>query len=353
MNKYIEIAGRKIGPDYNPVVIAEMGINPGGNLEVAKAMVDSAYEAGIEIIKSQTHLPEEDIKIGNLEEKHFYDDAKKNIFTEEQERELKAYVESKGMIFLSAPFSFAAVDRLERMNIAAYKITSSEMDNSALVEYVASKRKPIILSTGMNNVEGVKKAVEIIRRYHDNFAIQHCTNIYPTPPDKIRLNSLKELEKAFPGVVLGLSDHSLNNYSCYAAMTQGASIVERHFTDKKDRPGKEIAWSMDQEEAKELVAFSKTINKMKAGKKELLKEEEEEFNDNKNKINVLITSKRLLKNSTISKADLTTKAVAKDGIPADELYKVIWKKIKKDLPQDYILKWEDIIWMKKRFILDY
>lgn len=343
MSKYIEIAGRRIGQDYDPVVIAEMGINHGGSLEVAKAMVDCAYEAGIEIIKHQTHLPEENVKIGNLEEKHFYDDAEKNMFTEEQERELKAYVESKGMIFLSAPFSFAAVDRLERMNIAAYKISSSEMDNYALLEYVASKRKPIILSTGMNNVEGVKKAVETIKKYHDNFAIQHCTNIYPTPPDKIRLNALKELEKAFPGVILGLSDHSLNNYSCYAAMSLGASIVERHFTDQKDRPGKEIAWSMDANEAKELVAYSKIINKMKAGKKEVLQEEIEEFGDKKEKINALVTAKRLIRNSTITKADLTTKTILGQGIPAEELYKVIWKKSKKDLPADYVLKWEDIM----------
>ena len=342
MSKYIEIAGRRIGQDYDPVVIAEMGINPGGNLEVAKAMVDSAYEAGIEIVKSQTHLPEENIKIGNLEEKHFYDDAEKNMFTEEQERELKAYVESKGMIFLSAPFSFAAVDRLERMNVAAYKISSSEMDNYALVEYVASKRKPIILSTGMNNIESVKKAVKTIKKYHDNFAIQHCTNIYPTPPDKIRLNSLKELEEAFPGEILGLSDHSLNNYSCYAAMALGASIVERHFTDKKDRPGKEIAWSMDAIEAKELVAYSKIINKMKAGKKERLQEEIDEFAEKREKVNVLVTTKRLIKNSTITKADLTTKTIVGSGIPVEELYRVIWKKSNKDLPADYILKWEDI-----------
>ena len=342
MGKYIEISGRRIGPDYDPVVIAEMGINPGGNLEVAKSMVDSAYEAGIEIIKHQTHIPEEDVKIGNLEEKHFYDDAEENMFTEEEERELKAYAESKGMIFISAPFSFAAVDRLERMNIAAYKISSSEMNNYALVEYVASKRKPIILSTGMNDIESIKKAVETIKKYHENFAIQHCTNIYPTPPDKIRLNALNELATAFPGEILGLSDHSLNNYSCYAAMALGASIVERHFTDKKDRHGKEIAWSMDEEEAKALVAYSKVINKMQIGKKEKLQEEIDEFNNKKKKINVLVTTKRLLKNSSITKADITTKTITGKGIPAEELYRVMWKKSINDLPPDYILKWEDI-----------
>lgn len=342
MSKFIEIAGRRIGRDYDPVVIAEMGINPGGNLAVAKAMVDSAYEAGIEIIKHQTHTSEEDVRLDNLERQHFYDDAESITFTEAKERKLKEYVESKGMIFISAPYSFEAVDRLEQMNIAAYKISSSEMDNYPLVEYVASKKKPIILSTGMNDMKNVRKAVETIRKYHDNFAIQHCTSIYPTPPEKVRLNALMQLKKAFPDEIIGLSDHSLNNYACYAAMSLGASIVERHFTDSKARVGKEIAWSMDKDEAKELVAFSKVIDKMKRGRKVPLKEEIVEPKEMKQKTkHVLVTTKRLLKGLTITKADLTTIEVEGEGIPAEDLYKVIWKKCTKDLPENYVLKEAD------------
>ena len=341
MSKFIEIAGRRIGKDYDPVVIAEMGINPGGNLAVAKAMVDSAYEAGIEIIKHQTHTPGENITTGNLERQHFYDDSETITFTEAKEQKLKEYVESKGMIFISAPYSFEAVDRLERMNIAAYKISSSEMNNFPLVEYVASKMKPIILSTGMNDIKNVKKAVDTIKKYHDNFAIQHCTNIYPTPPEKVRLKALVQLKKAFPDEIIGLSDHSLNNYACYAALSLGASIVERHFTDSKARVGKEIAWSMDKDEAKELVAFSKDIVRMKDGRKELLKEEKVEYVVEKKTTNVLVTTKRLIKGLTITKTDLTTKEVVGNGIPAEDLYKVIWKKCTKDLPVGHVLTLED------------
>jgi N-acetylneuraminate synthase len=154
MGKYIEIAGRKIGVDYDPVVIAEMGINPGGSLEVAKAMVDSAYEAGIEIIKHQTHAPEEEIDPSLTDEM--------NTFTEEQELELKLYVESKGMIFISAPYCFTAVNRLERMNVAAYKISSTQISNTSLIEYVASKEKPIILSAAIEDLDCLK----ISRLYH-------------------------------------------------------------------------------------------------------------------------------------------------------------------------------------------
>ena len=343
MSKFIEIGGRRIGKDYDPVVIAEMGINPGGNLEIAKAMVDSAYEAGIEIIKHQTHIFGEDIKIRNLERQHFYDDAETIMFTEEEEIELKNYIESKGMIFISAPFCFEAVDRLEKMNVLAYKISSTEMNNYPLVDYIASKMKPIILSTGMNDMKSVKKAVKTIKKYHDDFAIQHCTNIYPTPPEKVRLNLLKELSETFPNEIIGLSDHSLNNYACYAALSLGASIVERHFTDSKARVGKEIAWSMDKEEAKELVAFSKIINRMKDGKKELLEEEKLDSLSERKNLHILVTNKKLLKNSIITKADLTTQESDENGISVEDLYKIIWKKCTRNLPENHILTKRDFI----------
>ena len=326
MEKYIEISGRKIGIDYDPVVIAEMGINPGGSLEVAKSMVDSAYEAGIEIIKHQTHTPEE-------EEEHI---RESDTFTEEEELELKLYVESKGMIFISAPYCFTAVDRLERMNVAAYKISSSQIGNTPLVEYVASKGKPVILSAAIEDTPCLKKAIETVKKYHDKFIIQHCTSIYPTPLDKINLTTLDELREMYPGEIVGISDHSLNNFPCYAALALGASVVERHFTDKKDRPGVEIAWSMDKDEAKELVSYAKSIKIMKNAPKRSKELE------NKKTMVALATSKRLIKNSTLTKADIITKLVEEEGIPSDELYTIMWKKCVRDLPEGHVIKREDI-----------
>ena len=341
MDKYFEISGRRIGPKYEPIIIAEIGINHGGDLDVAKAMVDAAYKSGIEVIKHQTHIPEEEItslakelKMCQSDDCNLYETLEKISLTEEQERELKKYVEDKGMIFISAPFSFAAVDRLERMNIPAYKISSTMMNNYPLLEYVASKRKPIILSTGMNDMEAVRKAVKTIKKYHSEFALLHCTNIYPTPADKLRLNSLKEFEDAFPKGIIGLSDHSLNNFSSYAALSLGASIVEKHFTDRPD-----IKWSMTPKEAKELLAFAKDINKMKEGKKEALAEELEV---SEKLFNTVVTTRSIRKGSCLTKDDLTTKGPNQSGIPAEDLYKVVWKKAKKDFPADYHLEWEDL-----------
>lgn len=346
MDKYFEISGRRIGPKYEPIIIAEIGINHGGDLDVAKAMVDAAYKSGLEVIKHQTHIPEEEItslakelKMCQSDDCNLYETLEKISLTEEQERELKKYVEDKEMIFISAPFSFAAVDRLERMNIPAYKISSTMMNNYPLLEYVASKRKPIILSTGMNDMEAVRKAVKTIKKYHSEFALLHCTNIYPTPADKLRLNSLKEFEDAFPKGIIGLSDHSLNNFSSYAALSLGASIVEKHFTDRTDRTGPDIKWSMTPKEAKELLAFAKDINKMKEGKKEALAEELEV---SEKLFNTVVTTRSIRKGSCLTKDDLTTKGPNQSGIPAEDLYKVVWKKAKKDFPADYHLEWEDL-----------
>ncbi len=345
MNKFIQIKNRKIGKDYDPVVIAEIATNHYGNLQIAKQIVDEAHKAGIEIIKHQTHIPEKelsplakDIQIESVNS-NLYDWIMKCSLDEKDEIALKDYVESKGMIFISAPFSFEAVDRLEKMDIPAYRISSTQMNNFPLVEYIASKRKPILLSTGMNNIETIREAVEVIKRYHEDYVIMHCTNIYPTPADKIRLHAIEELQEAFPNNIFGLSDHSVNNNSCYAAMTMGVSIVEKHFTDTRDRIDQDVEWSMTRQECSELISFAKQINDMKKGDKVPLEEEKEQM---EMYFNTIVTKRKIRKGSAITKEDITTKSPNKLGIKAQDMYRVLWKKAKRDLEPNYHLEWEDI-----------
>ena len=203
MSKYIKIANRRIGIDYVPLIIAEIGINHNGSLEVAKKMVDSAHRIGVEVIKHQTHIVDEEMTLKAREiipgnsDCSIYDIMNRCMLSEDEEIELKKYVEKKGMIFLSTPFSFKAVDRLEKMGVVAYKIGSGEMNNYPLVEYIAQKKKTIILSTGMNDIVSIKKAVKCITKYHNEFAILHCTNVYPTPLNLVRLNAIEEIKKNF------------------------------------------------------------------------------------------------------------------------------------------------------------
>ena len=163
----IQIAGRKIGPAHDPFVIAEIGINHEGSLAVAREMVDAAKRAGAEVIKHQTHVVEDEMSgaarkvVPGNADVSIYEIMQRCALSEDDERQLKEYVERQDMIFISTPFSRAAADRLQRMNVPAYKIGSGECNNYPLLKHVASFGKPIILSTGMNTSASVAKAVMI------------------------------------------------------------------------------------------------------------------------------------------------------------------------------------------------
>lgn len=280
MNKpYIEILGRKIGEDYPPLVIAEIGINHEGSITVAKQMVDAAKKAGVEMIKHQTHIVSDEMSgaakkvIPGNADISIYEIMDRCSLNEDDELDLKNYVESNGMIFISTPFSRAAANRLERFNIPAYKIGSGECNNYPLLEHIAKFGKPVILSTGMNTIESVQKAVDIFDKYKVPVALLHTTNLYPTPIHLVRFGAMQELHEAFPNKVFGLSDHTLNNNACLGAVALGASILERHFTDYKQRQGPDIVCSMDEQECSELIIGSEEIWSMRGGTKEPAKEE--------------------------------------------------------------------------------
>jgi N-acetylneuraminate synthase len=280
MNPYIEISGRKIGLDFPPLVIAEIGINHEGSLQVAKEMVDAAHRAGAEVVKHQTHIVEDEMSgaakkvIPGNAEVSIYEIMERCALNEQDELALKNYVESKGMIFISTPFSRAAAERLKKFDIPAYKIGSGECNNYPLLEHIASFGKPVILSTGMNTIESVQKAVAIFDKYKVPVALLHTTNLYPTPVHLVRFGAMTELHEAFPDKVFGLSDHTLNNNACLGAVALGASILERHFTDHMQRNGPDIICSMDEQACRELITGSAEIALMRGGTKKPADEEQ-------------------------------------------------------------------------------
>jgi N-acetylneuraminate synthase len=276
----LNICGRVVGEDYPPLVIAEIGINHEGSLQTAFELVDAAIMAGAEIIKHQTHVVEDEMSgeakkvIPGNADVSIYEIMERCALNEKDERRLKDYIESKGVIFISTPFSRAAADRLERMNVCAYKIGSGECNNYPLIEHIASFKKPMIISTGMNNLESISKTVEIVRRYGIPYALLHTTNIYPTPSNLVRLGAMQKMQQEFPDAVIGLSDHTTSNLACFAAVALGATILERHFTDKMERIGPDIVNSMDPTYLKELINGSQEIATMRGGEKEAAKEEQ-------------------------------------------------------------------------------
>ncbi len=276
----MRIGERLIGSQFEPLVIAEIGINHEGSLKVAKEMVDAAQRAGVEVVKHQTHIVEDEMApaakkvIPGNADVSIYEIMERCALNETDEIALKEYVESKGMIFISTPFSRAAADRLIKMDVPAFKIGSGECNNYPLLEHIAGFGKPVILSTGMNTIESIKKATSIFDKHKVEYALLHTTNLYPTPNHLVRLGAMVEMADSFPGKPFGLSDHTLTNHACLGAVALGASILERHFTDHMQRTGPDIVCSMDEIACKELIEGSKIIFQQRGGKKEPAREEQ-------------------------------------------------------------------------------
>ncbi|MGC6428518.1 MAG: N-acetylneuraminate synthase [Flavobacteriales bacterium] len=342
--KTFEIAGRKIGPSYPPLVIAEIGINHNGSIQVAKEMVDAAHRAGAEVIKHQTHIVEDEMSgaakkvIPGNADISIFDIMKNCSLNYEDELELKNYVENKGLIFISTPFSRAAADRLESWNVKAYKIGSGECNNYPLLEHIAQFNKPVILSTGMNTIASVKKAVNIFKKYKVNLALLHTTNLYPTPNNLVRLGAMQELSDAFPDYVYGLSDHTISNHACFGAVALGASILERHFTDHMQRTGPDIVCSMDEQNCKELIEGSKIIWQQSGGKKVPAKEEQVTIDF---AFATVCTIKNISKGETFSKDNIWVKRPGTGAILAEHFNSLIGKKALRDINNDEQLDWTD------------
>lgn len=335
------INNRKIGPGYPPLVVAEIGINHDGVIKKAIQMIDDAAAVGCECVKFQSHIIEDemipnDVIPGNANES-IWDIMKRCALAEDQELALKEYTERKGMIFLSTPFSRAAAIRLESLGVKAFKIGSGECNNYPLVEHIAKFKKPIILSTGMNNMESIEKSVNILRRYKVPFALMHCTSIYPTPYDKVRLGALKELKEAFPDAVIGLSDHSMSNYPCYGAVALGVSILERHFTSDKNWQGPDISISMDPHDLRNLIEGSKAIYQSLGGKKIILKEEQPTIDF---AYACVVAIQDIKAGEIFSKENIWVKRPGTGEIKAVHYKSLIGKKAKNDIKINSQIKWD-------------
>tara|TARA_R110002126_G_scaffold120730_1_gene261939 strand:- start:8295 stop:9329 length:1035 start_codon:yes stop_codon:yes gene_type:complete len=276
----VKIGNRTIGPDNPPFVIAEIGINHEGDIEKAKQMVMDAHKAGAECVKFQCHIIEDEmvpeaqnIIPANADES-IYEIMERCALSKKDTLSLKKLVEDLGMIYMSTPFSRAAANQLEEMGVVAYKIGSGECNNYPLIEHIASFGKPVILSTGMNDISTITPAVKILEENDIPYALLHCTSMYPTPYDKVRLEAIIELKKEFPNSVVGLSDHSLGNYTCFGATALGASILEKHFTSSKEWEGPDIFISIDPLELSDLIKGSEAIHSARHGSKSILSEEQ-------------------------------------------------------------------------------
>lgn len=327
--------------ESSPLVIPEIGINHGGDINVAKAMVRAAARAGAQIVKHQTHIVEDEMcqaakkVVPGNSEKSIYEIMKECSLNEKDEREMMEYCEDLGMVFLSTPFSRAAADRLARFNVQAFKIGSGELNNYPLIDHVAQVGKPMIISTGMNDIEAIKRAVDIVEKRGVPYALMHTTNLYPTKPEQVRLGAMLELKNAFPNCPVGLSDHTVNNLAAYGALSLGAQLVERHFTDTKERIGPDIVCSMDEEDLRRLIEAAKVIPKMLGGHKDALKEEQVTINFAYASV---VTIKAIKKNEKFSRDNLWVKRPGTGDFLAKDYESLLGKTASMDIPEDVMLE---------------
>ena len=236
-------------------------------------MAKLAVSNGANIIKHQTHIIEDEMSIeasscktGYLDETIY--DTMKNCLTLEEEKEFKIFVENElHSIYLSTPFSRKAADFLMEIDVPCFKIGSGECNNIPLLKHIASFGKPIILSTGMNNINSIRESLESIKSSKVEIILMHTTNSYPCPDEFIKLQCITELKSAFPNIIIGYSDHSEGEFASYGAVALGKVIIGKHFTDSFNRIGPDISCSMDPEMCRKIATNIRRIFHMnKSGK---------------------------------------------------------------------------------------
>lgn len=268
MDAYISIAGRKIGADFPPYIIAEMSANHNGRLEVAFQIIEAAKKAGAAAIKIQTYradtitlksdLPDFQIRDGLWAGKTLYELYEWAHTPWEWHAPLFEHARKVGITLFSSPFDNTAVDLLEDLNAPAYKIASFEAIDLALIKYVASTGKPMIISTGMADAEEIQEAIDAARDGGcRELAVLHCVSGYPAPAKDYNLRTIPDMIRRY-GLVTGLSDHTLDNTTAIASVVLGASIIEKHFTLDRSGGGPDDSFSLEAHELEALCRDSET-----------------------------------------------------------------------------------------------
>ncbi len=263
----LKINGRSIGSNHSPFIIAEMSANHNGSINRAFETIKTAYECGADAIKMQTYTAdtmtidsdneEFMIKGGLWDGYKLYDLYEWAQTPYEWHKKLFEYARNLGITLFSTPFDETAVDLLEELKTPAYKVASFELVDIPLIKYIASKNKPVIISTGMSSESEITEAIDAMLSQNNNqIILLHCISSYPAPLEKSNLNQIKNIEKRY-GVIAGLSDHSLGTTISVASVALGASVIEKHFTLSRKDKGPDSEFSIEPNELEELCKRTK------------------------------------------------------------------------------------------------
>lgn len=347
----MKLGNREVKDFNTPYIIAEIGANHNGDMDLARKMIDSAKSCGCDAVKFQSWTPESLIAKEEYDRHQSYNDSPKKHFGSlremveqyylrpEQHFELKQYSDKIGIEFSSSSFSNEEADLLEEIQVAFYKIASMDINNLSFLQYVSRKQKPILLSSGMATLSEIEKAIVTIENEGNNqIILLHCISIYPPLYEDINLNNIPMLRQTFEYPV-GFSDHTIGFSIPLASVALGSCLIEKHFTIDKNLPGWDHAISANPEEMRIIVDESKKINKALGSYRRIVSRAEEEkklvFRRS------IVVNKDLRKGHVLRASDLAFKRPG-GGIRPDQADYVIGRKLKRNISYDELVLWEDL-----------
>lgn len=346
----VKLRDRYVGPAEPVFVIAEIGINHNGSMEIAKQLIDAAVDAGADAVKFQKRTTTELLTKAGREKPydspHAYaatygEHRDKLEFSVDQHRELKEYSTQKGIQFFASVWDLTSTDDMEKLGVDAYKIPSADVGNLPLLEHVAKKDKPVLISTGMSTMDEVALAVETLLMHNSRVILFHCLSLYPAPEEKLNIRSMDTLAKRFAPLPYGYSGHEPDLLPTLVAVARGAQIVERHLTLDKKMKGSDHAGSLEPAELKELVSSIRRIERMLGSDQKILYPELQPLRDKLSKS--VATKKGIHKGDTITREHLTVKSPG-NGISPTRISDLVGKVAKADVEDDSLMPVEALEW---------
>ena len=325
------------------LIIAEVGSVHDGSYGNAMKLIETGATCGVDAVKFQTHIPEVETLPDAPMPSYFkgeprFDYFKRTGFSVDQWAGLKTCCDQNGVMFLSSPFSEAAVDLLERIDVAQYKIPSGEVTNLPMLEIIAKTGKPVLLSSGMSSWDELDQAVEVVLRHNQDLTILQCTSEYPCSYENVGMNVMLEMAGRY-GKNVGLSDHTLSNYASFMAVSLGAKVIEKHFTFSRKMYGSDAAHSLEPDELTDLVQGIRAIESMLAA------------HVDKDQVGQFQEMKEIFEKSLVAEVDITQgTALTRElvgikkpgtGISAARLNAFLGKVLKENVKAGQILKEAD------------
>lgn len=331
----VKIGKHILGEGRPTLIVAEIANCHNGSFETAKLMVDKIADTGVDAVKFQLHIPSAEMIPSHPK---FKTQTQRSL-NPKQIAKLKKYVEDKRLLFICSAFSREAADELVKMGVSAIKIGSGEVSDLPLLEYVAKKGLPMIVSTGMTSWAEIKDAVRVMKKRHVPFVLLHCVSIYPNVYNKLNLRTIESLRKQF-NVPVGWSDQVPEIYSAIGAMAFAPAIVEKHYTLDRNQPGtSDHKVSIEPAEFLEMVNAIRKLETAYGEKKGVLKEEKEVISWARHSV---VSTRPIPRGKIISTSDISTKRPLNRGVPAKYFSKIIGKKSTRDIKKDTIIRWSDV-----------